>query len=241
MRRALGKDGAHFQVRDQLGTGASGQVYAVDDRNLRRTVAVKYMAGAEVPAPDRFADFLNEAQITASLQHPNIPPIHEVDVDARGRLFFMMKRIEGLSLGRELAAAAEGRGSVRIASINAVVAITIGAGNALAFAHPALLVAGRFDQALIAARDQATPLMAMTLSGRSGEFADAGQQHSVEVLMATGQDQEAYERFHDDHFMRMWPRHLLGLEAFKHGDQTRAWQLFATGERPLSMEHPYAA
>ncbi|MBA3938606.1 MAG: protein kinase [Planctomycetes bacterium] len=159
-RRALGTEGARFEVRDLLGAGASGQVYAVYDRDLRRTVAVKFMAGAEVPAPDRFADFLDEAQITAALQHPNIPPIHEVDVDARGRLFFMMKRIEGHSLGHELAEAAGGQRSLRIASTNAVVGIAIGAGNALAFAHhhgiahqdvkPDNLMLGDFGEILLA-------------------------------------------------------------------------------------------
>ncbi len=159
-RRASGLAAPRFEVRELLGAGASGQVYAVYDRDLRRTVAVKFMTGATVPAPDGFADFLDEAQITAALQHPNIPPIHEVDVDARGRLFFMMKRIEGHSLGQELADAASGRRSLRIASTNAVVGIAIGAGNALAFAHhhgiahqdvkPDNLMLGDFGEILLA-------------------------------------------------------------------------------------------
>src|SRR5262249_45989595 len=46
------------------------------------------------------ARFIEEAQITGQLDHPNIVPIHELGVDARGRLFFTMKMVNGHSLAR---------------------------------------------------------------------------------------------------------------------------------------------
>src|SRR5437868_621782 len=46
--------------------------------------------------------FVEEAQITGQLEHPNIVPIHELGVDAQGQLFFTMKLVQGRSLAQVL-------------------------------------------------------------------------------------------------------------------------------------------
>ena len=42
--------------------------------------------------------FIAEAQLTGSLEHPNIVPVHELGLDAQGRVYFTMKRVRGRSL-----------------------------------------------------------------------------------------------------------------------------------------------
>ena len=59
----------------------------------------------------RLLRFLQEAQVTGQLEHPNIAPIHELGVDEDGRLFFTMKLVDGFSLREVLA---EQRGDLQL-------------------------------------------------------------------------------------------------------------------------------
>ena len=43
--------------------------------------------------------FLEEAQVTAQLDHPGIVPVHELGFDSEGRVFFTMKLVKGRELG----------------------------------------------------------------------------------------------------------------------------------------------
>lgn len=75
-----------FVRGEEIGRG----LFAAADRDLRRAVAMKVIAdGGDVEA------FLREARLTAGLEHPNIVPVHDVGVDAAGRAYFVMKRVEG--------------------------------------------------------------------------------------------------------------------------------------------------
>ncbi len=117
-----------------LGLGATSRVYAATDRNLLREVAIKCLMSED--ASDDREQFLNEARIAASLEHPNIIPVHELDLDAARRVFYAMKRVEGRSLGQEMSL--PGRG--KLASTNFLVSIFIDLLNALAYAHSRLVV-----------------------------------------------------------------------------------------------------
>ncbi|HKB02840.1 MAG TPA: protein kinase [Gemmataceae bacterium] len=87
-----------------------GTVYLARDIRLARDVAVKvlhprYEAGG--PAAIRF---LSEARVTAQLQHPGVPPVHQVEALSDGRPFLVMKMIKGRTLNDELADATADRG-----------------------------------------------------------------------------------------------------------------------------------
>ena len=60
---------------------AVGSVLRAVDRDIRREVAVKYMLDQADPQEGRFVE---EAQITGQLEHPNIVPIYELGIDAQG-------------------------------------------------------------------------------------------------------------------------------------------------------------
>ncbi|MBI4617254.1 MAG: tetratricopeptide repeat protein [Planctomycetes bacterium] len=89
--------GPRYEIRQLLGRGGMGAVHVAVDRDLRREVAVKTLVD---PSDRRLARrFLEEAQITGQLEHPNIVPVHDVGVDPMsGRPYLVMKRVAGESL-----------------------------------------------------------------------------------------------------------------------------------------------
>jgi serine/threonine protein kinase len=66
----------------------------------RRSVAMKTLR--EVSSAEDTARFIEEAQITAQLEHPNIVPIYEVNVNELDRPFYTMKLVRGESLKQVL-------------------------------------------------------------------------------------------------------------------------------------------
>ncbi len=86
-------EGERFEELGTLGRGAMGEVALVLDHDLGRTVALKrQIPGAPV---DRF---IQEIRTLGKLEHPNIVPVHDVGREEDGRLFFVMKKIEGETL-----------------------------------------------------------------------------------------------------------------------------------------------
>ncbi len=73
-----------------------GAVRRAIDRDIHREVAIKYLLDQEDEG--KKARFVEEAQVTGQLEHPNIVPVHELGVDAEGRLYFTMKLVRGRSL-----------------------------------------------------------------------------------------------------------------------------------------------
>jgi len=96
--------GSRYEVRGELGHGGMGTVYEIWDTDLRRPLAMKLLRGvADAPVGSSHSSpslvrFLEEAQITAQLDHPGIVPVHELGVDADGRVYFTMGRVKGRTL-----------------------------------------------------------------------------------------------------------------------------------------------
>ena len=93
----IGKTISHYQIIEKLGEGGMGVVYKAEDTKLRRTVALKFLSPGALGTEDEKARFIHEAQAAASLNHPNICTIHEID-ESDGRLFITMEYIEGENL-----------------------------------------------------------------------------------------------------------------------------------------------
>jgi eukaryotic-like serine/threonine-protein kinase len=83
-----------YELRDQLGKGGMGEVLRATDRQLGRDVAIKRLHAA-IATGEAEVRFLREARIQGQLDHPAIPPVHEMARDAEGRPFFVMKRLSG--------------------------------------------------------------------------------------------------------------------------------------------------
>ena len=63
-----------YEVIEPIGVGGMGEVYRARDTKLNRDVALKVLPEAFVTDPERLARFQREAEVLASLNHPNIAP-----------------------------------------------------------------------------------------------------------------------------------------------------------------------
>ncbi|TVR45260.1 MAG: serine/threonine protein kinase [Planctomycetota bacterium] len=82
-------------IHEQIGKGGLSRVYRGWQRALERDVAVK-IPRDDLRRPELAQQLmLEEARITARLQHPGIPSIHDLQWDAAGRPMLAMRRIEG--------------------------------------------------------------------------------------------------------------------------------------------------
>ena len=95
-----GKQDGRYLLEGEIARGGMGAVLRAVDCDIRREVAVKYLL--DQSDAGKKARFVEEAQITGQLEHPNIVPIHELGVDALKRLFFSMKMVRGRSLAQVL-------------------------------------------------------------------------------------------------------------------------------------------
>ena len=87
-----------YQWKHRLGVGAMGEVFRVFDQNLMRHVALKTIHQQFINDSEIEYRFIEEAQIAAQLQHPNIVPIYDIGRLPDGRLFFTMRELRGRSL-----------------------------------------------------------------------------------------------------------------------------------------------
>jgi serine/threonine-protein kinase len=84
---------AHYRIQSKLGEGGMGAVYRATDTKLNRDVAVKVLPETFANDPERLARFTREAQVLASLNHPNIAAIYGVEDRA-----LIMELVEGEDL-----------------------------------------------------------------------------------------------------------------------------------------------
>ncbi|MGE3845714.1 MAG: protein kinase [Gammaproteobacteria bacterium] len=113
-----------------LGRGGFGAVHAARDRLLLRSVATKVLERVGVSRPRAALRFVEEAQITAQLDHPNIVPVHDLGIDAEGRYYFTMKQVQGMTLTALLCANDRSRGALR-----SLIDVLIKVCDAVSFAH----------------------------------------------------------------------------------------------------------
>ena len=95
---ANSESAGRYRLREEIARGGMGAVYRATDTVLNREVAVKVLQdrfGAGSAAARRFDD---EARITGQLQHPGIPPVHDLGALPDGRPFLAMKLIKGDTL-----------------------------------------------------------------------------------------------------------------------------------------------
>ncbi len=94
--------GTHYTLVEFLARGGMGAVYVAEDGSLKRRVALKVL-DAEDPQGALAERLLREARVLARLEHPGIVPVHDAGTLADGRVFYVMKFVEGARLDQFLA------------------------------------------------------------------------------------------------------------------------------------------
>lgn len=92
-----------YQIEELLGVGGMGEVYRARDSRLGRSVAIKVLPTAFSTEPDRVARLEREARILATLNHPNICAIYEIE-EIDGIKLLVLELVEGQTLAERLAA-----------------------------------------------------------------------------------------------------------------------------------------
>ena len=102
MTLAAGTRLGPYTVVSPLGKGGMGEVYRATDTRLNRDVALKILPDAFAHDADRLARFQREAQVLASLNHPNIGAIHGLE-ESGGVKALVLELIDGPTLADRLA------------------------------------------------------------------------------------------------------------------------------------------
>jgi serine/threonine protein kinase/pSer/pThr/pTyr-binding forkhead associated (FHA) protein len=159
-RHLLLKDGKRQQlnVEKELARGGMGAVLQTRESATRRIVAMKVMLRTDdAKATLRF---IEEAQVTAQLEHPNIVPVHDLGVDEYGQPFYTMKLVSGIDLKKVLdLLKSRVPESVAKYPLGALLTLFQKIGDALAFAHsrgvihrdlkPANIMLGRYGEVMV--------------------------------------------------------------------------------------------
>ena len=113
MSLSVGARLGHYEVTAKLGEGGMGEVWEATDTKLHRQVALKILPEPFATDPDRLARFQREAQVLASLNHPNIAQIHGLE-EADGTRALVLELVEGPTLADRVA---QGRGGAQVAAV----------------------------------------------------------------------------------------------------------------------------
>src|SRR5438477_5150497 len=111
-----------YEVTSPLGEGGMGVVYRARDTKLQRDVALKFLPDHFASDPDRLSRFQREAQVLASLNHPNIAQIYGFESGC-----IVMELVEGETLAERVA-----RGPI---PIDETIALASQVADALEAAH----------------------------------------------------------------------------------------------------------
>jgi len=98
----IGSTIAHYRITAKIGEGGMGEVYLATDERLGREVAIKLLPPAVEKDATRLARFRREAQVLASLNHPNIGQIYGLE-EQEGRNALVLELIEGDTLAEAVA------------------------------------------------------------------------------------------------------------------------------------------
>ena len=115
-----------YTITDLIGSGGQALVYTAHDNVLGRTIALKLLRDT------RDEGVLDEARLTAKLNHPNIVAVHDAGRLPDGQVYVAMEHVAGGSLDRWLARARRSRSEI--------LRVVIEAGRGLAVAHDAGVV-----------------------------------------------------------------------------------------------------
>src|SRR5215471_14187337 len=102
MALSVGTQLGSHEITALLGKGGMGEVYRARDLRLKREVAIKILPDEFSHDADRVSRFQREAEVLASLNHPNIAAIHELE-ETGGTRYLVLELVEGETLADRIA------------------------------------------------------------------------------------------------------------------------------------------
>src|SRR6516164_1542114 len=102
MALTIGTQLGSHEITALLGKGGMGEVYRARDLKLKREVAIKILPDEFASDSDRVTRFQREAEVLASLNHPNIAAIHELE-ETNGTRYLVLELVEGETLADRIA------------------------------------------------------------------------------------------------------------------------------------------
>src|SRR5215510_2878306 len=108
MALTIGTQLGTYEITALLGKGGMGEVYRARDAKLKRDVAIKILPEEFSSDADRVSRFQREAEVLASLNHPNIAAIYDLQ-KANETRFLVLELVEGETLAERIA-----RGSIPV-------------------------------------------------------------------------------------------------------------------------------
>jgi serine/threonine protein kinase len=91
-----------YEILAQIGVGGMGEVYRARDMRLKRDVALKVLPDSFAQDTDRLARFQREAELLATLNHPNIAGIYGLE-ESNGVRALVLELVEGPTLADRIA------------------------------------------------------------------------------------------------------------------------------------------
>ena len=158
-----------YKVVGEIARGGMGAVLEVQDSDLDRRVAMKVLlrdtrrresdSGSPLDTGP-VNRFIAEAQLTGWLEHPNIVPVHELGLDADGRVYFTMKRVKGRSLRQIMDKLRQGHAATHAEfPLGKLLTVLLKVCDAIDFAHakgiihrdlkPENIMVGQFGEVLV--------------------------------------------------------------------------------------------
>src|SRR5215471_10519955 len=102
MALTIGSQLGSHEITALLGKGGMGEVYRARDLKLKREVAIKILSEEFSRDADRVSRFQREAEVLASLNHPNIAAIHDLE-ETDGTRYLVLELVEGETLAERIA------------------------------------------------------------------------------------------------------------------------------------------
>ena len=129
-------EGKKYKVQGTIGGGGMGVVHQARDLRVRRSVAMKVIKSNAQFSRENVLRFVDEAQLTGQLQHPNIVPVYELGLDEHGEVFYTMKFVKGITLDEVLRGIRKGDESIiRKYPLAALLAVFQKICDGVAYAH----------------------------------------------------------------------------------------------------------
>ncbi len=144
--------GERYVVEKEIARGGMGRILLAYDRDFRRRIAMKMILRSTADSIPT-SRFLEEAQATAQLEHPNIAPVYDLDVDANNSPFFTMKWIRGQDLKEIIETGGDDYSLTRLLQILQQVAMAVHFANSRGVVHrdlkPQNIMVGDFGEVLV--------------------------------------------------------------------------------------------